>query len=78
MLKICELSVINVRKPLLNKYISFVLITNKTVSTWVKIFELKTILTMLYINRKAHNYFLDLPIGNQRTRSRQPVQHKKK
>lgn len=52
--------------------------TRILLQTWTKIHELKTILTMLYINKKTHNYFFNLPLNNQKTRSRPPKKHIKK
>ena len=45
---------------------------------WKKIYEIKKIINLLQVTKKTTNYYFDLPLNNQKTRSRQPVHHIKK
>lgn len=55
--------------------IKYLISQNSLTDSWRRIYEMKRVLTLLFVNRKAHNYYFNLPLNNQKTRSRPPVKH---
>lgn len=47
----------------------------KKIEKWMYIYELHSVLNLLYISKKSVNYYFNVPINFQRTRSRKPKNH---
>lgn len=78
MLKLKQLDLPTLRWSLYVNQIKSLLTSVNLLKTWVKVYELKRVLTLLYVTRKNHNYYFNLPLNNQKTRSKPPRYNKRK
>lgn len=60
------------RLNLYRSFINFFLDIQKNFNTWRYVYELNQIVNLLTLNKKNNNYYLNLPLNNQKTRSKKP------
>lgn len=64
----------------INKSLQIPIVNNLKLKykTWERIYELKQIIKYLNINKQTNNYYFNIPLNNQKTRSRRPKRYIKK